>query len=93
MSLDKHNIVMIFGNNAQSFATLEELKDVLGGGGSGGAVADDPDFKTLVGRVDEAETNMSRKIDLPVDMKEGDVLQYVGGKFIGVQPDQLAGGA
>ena len=93
MSLDKQNIIMVFGNKAQTFATLEELKAVLGGGGSGGPVADDPDFKALVGRVDELETNMSRKVDLPVDMKEGDVLQYVGGKFIGVQPDQLAGGA
>lgn len=93
MSMNGSEIVLVFGNKAKMFVSLDELKAFLGTGGSGGAVADDPDFKTLVGRVDEAETNMSRKIDLPVDMREGDVLQYVGGKFIGVQPDQLAGGA
>lgn len=93
MSLDKNDIIMIFGNNAQTFASLEELKAVLNGGGSGGAVADDPDFKVLVGRVDELDNNVIGKVDKPVGLKEGDVLQYVGGKFIGVQPDQLAGGA
>mgnify|MGYP001581539015 CR=1 FL=1 len=89
----KQLMLLVYGNPSKTVYTLDELKALIGGSGSGGAVADDPDFKNLVGRVDEVETNFSRKIDLPVDMKEGDVLQYVGGKFIGVQPDQLAGGA
>lgn len=86
MSLDKQNIIMIFGNNAQSFATLEELKDVLGGGGSGGAVADDPDFKALVTKVDG-------KITAPIDPTEGYVLQFVAGKWVAVPPSSINGGA
>lgn len=93
MSLDKQNIIMIFGNNAQSFATLEELKDVLGGGGNGGAVADDPDFKALVGRVGEVETALNGKITSPIDPSEGYVLQFVAGKWVAVPPSSINGGA
>lgn len=37
-----------------------------------------------------ANTNIGKKIDLPTGAKEGDVLTYVGGKWVAKAPTQPA---
>lgn len=97
MSLDKDNIIMIFGNNAKSFASLEELKNFIGSGS--GSVADDPDFITLNqfahtnanqtnARFQEVDVELSKKLELSGEApQESASIIFLGGKWVVQNPE------
>lgn len=43
MALTNQNLILVYGSNAQTFTTLEELKEFLGGGEGGGVTQDQLD--------------------------------------------------
>ncbi|AZF88456.1 putative tail fiber protein [Acinetobacter phage TAC1] len=74
--LKGNQAIFVYGDPTSTLATLEELKEYMGGGDVGGVTKE------------YVDAELAKKIGLPATANEGDILTFTGGKWTAVAASQ-----
>ena len=87
MALTGNEVVLVIGNQAQTFATLNELKEFLGGGEGG---VTEEQLKTKADKT-YVDNKLKLKFDIPTNEvpKDGANLIFMNGKWEIANPEPI----
>ncbi|QQV88755.1 hypothetical protein Liucustia_55 [Acinetobacter phage Liucustia] len=98
--LKGNQVIFVYGDPSSTLATLEELKEYMGGGDVGGVtkeyvdgeLAKKADATALTAKADKTyvDAELAKKIGLLETANEGDILTFTGGEWTAVPASQPA---